>query len=165
MKTYKIDVKKIKVSGNIEPKVKKPENEWECWKTPRDQVPFRLSSEPWEVCFPWKPDTYDLLHAHSHWTSEDTYISIDCITYSRGWRTAVDRLFRRFGEYITNALPSIPTQTVRQTGTREFDLIHLGLFAYKLWICIGHMTWFKMGLVERKAACVRKKRGKATSAR
>lgn len=84
VKTYKIDVKKIKVSGNIEPKVKKPENEWECWKTPRDQVPFLLSSEPWEVCFPWKPDTYDLLHAHSHWTTEDTYISIDCIKYSSG---------------------------------------------------------------------------------
>lgn len=157
LKTYKIDVKKIKLSGNIEPGLKTRirvgvlENTSgpSAFPSLQQAVGSLFPLETWHIA-------YDLLHAHSHWTTGDTCISIDCVTARRGWRTAVDLLLRGFGEYITNAL----LYRHRQTGTRQFDLIHRSLCLQIMDMHCAH-DMIKMGLAE----CMCKKWQKATSAR
>lgn len=74
----------------------------------------------------WKPpDTYDLLHTHSHWTSGDTYISIDCITTKRRRDRDADRIYKLFG-LVSNRNCAYKTHA----GIIYFDLIHLLLTNY-----------------------------------
>lgn len=157
-KTYKIDVKKIKLFGHIELNARESDVSGSVGKHLQDQVPFLVSGSPWEVSFHvktiwhiWSAPYTLILDQRGHLHIQRLYNGQEKTRPARGsYMNCVDW-------WVNWATALLYTNTRRQGGIRHFDLIHLLLTNYGYAL----RTWFKMSLAVRRAACACVRRGES----
>lgn len=131
-KTYKIDVKKIKLLGHVELNAKESDVSGSVGKHLQDQVPCLVSGSPWEVSFHVKSIWHTWSAPYALILDHRGHLHIHRL-YNNREETRPDRVFVcELWDLVSKS--QLFFYMPRQTQ----DIWPNSSLAYKLWICIAH---------------------------